>query len=134
MAVSFQSYLAKSLYPSGMSVKIGTVPTPSGLPPSVTHGSVSTPSAELPENGQPDTEPQITSMIFEVSIDGHDLGHWSKVDGLAVKFELAEYRAGDGDNYRWIEPAFTTYQNVKLGRMTTLKHTNLIMEWLQSTA
>ena len=132
--MSFQSYLAKSLYPSGMSVKIGTVPTPPGLPPSVTHGSVSTPSAELPENGQPDTEPQITSMIFEVSIDGHDLGHWSKVDGLAVKFELAEYRAGDGDNYRWIEPAFTTYQNVKLGRMTTLKHTNLIMEWLQSTA
>ncbi len=62
-------------------------------------------------------------MIFEVTIDGHDLGYWSKVDGLAVKFELAEYRAGDGDNYRWIEPAYTTYQNVRLGRMTTLKHT-----------
>jgi phage tail-like protein len=133
--VSFQSYLEKSLYPSDMNVKIGTVPTPPKLPPDVSVGTVSTPPANLgPPNGEPDTEPQITSMIFEVSIDGHDLGHWSKVDGLAVKFELAEYRAGDGDNYRWIEPAYTTYQNVKLGRMTTLKHTKLIMDWIQSTA
>ena len=71
---------------------------------------------EHQQNGQPDKEPEITGMIFEVTIDGHDLGYWSKVDGLSVKFEVAEYRAGDGSNRRWIEPAFTTYSNVKLGR------------------
>jgi phage tail-like protein len=121
--MSFESYLEKSLYPSGMDVSIGTVPTPSGLDP---------PKIGAP-NGTPDTEPQITGMTFEVTIDGHDLGFWSKVDGLAVKFEMAEYRAGDGNNYRWIEPAYTTYQNVKLGRVTTLKYTNAIMDWLQAT-
>jgi phage tail-like protein len=132
--MSFESYLAKSLYPSGMSVKIGTVPTPAGLNPSVHIGTVPTPPAEAGKNGKPDTEPQIATMLFEVTIDGHDFGHWSKVDGLAVKFELAEYRAGDGNNYRWIEPSYTTYQNVRLGRMTTLKHTRQIMDWIQSTA
>jgi phage tail-like protein len=147
--LSFQSYLDKSLYPSGMNVRIGTVPTPAGLPPSVTVGSVSTPAGLPPSvtvgsvstppassssNGQPDTEPQISTMIFDVTIDGHDLGPWSTVDGLAVKFEVAEYRAGDGDNYRWIEPSYTTYQNVRLGRMTALKHTKAVMSWLESTS
>jgi phage tail-like protein len=148
--VSFQSYLDKSLYPSGMSVKVGKVATPPGLPPSVSVGSVPTPGGLPPSvsvgsvptppassggaSGQPDIEPQISTMIFEVTIDGHDLGRWSKVDGLAVKFEIAEYRAGDGDNYRWIEPSYTTYQNVRLGRTTTLKHTKMIMKWLESTS
>jgi phage tail-like protein len=116
--MSFQSYLDKSLYPSGMSVTVGSVPTP---------------GANISKNGQPDKEPEITGMIFEVTIDGHDLGYWSKVDGLSVKFEVAESRAGDGSNRRWIEPAFTTYANVKLGRVTTLKHTAQIMEWLDKT-
>src|SRR4051794_24096230 len=118
--MSFQSYLEKSLYPSGMSVSIGTVATPPGLPPSVSVGTVTTPSGLPPHvsrgsvstppkiegaAGKPDTDPEITAMIFEVIIDQYNLGYWSKVDGLGVKFELAEYRAGDGANYRWIEPA-----------------------------
>lgn len=132
--MSFSSYLQKSLYPSGMDVTIGTVSTPPGLSPSVSIGSVPTPPASSDANGQPDREPQISGMMFEVTIDGHELGRWSKVEGLAVKFELAEYRAGDGDNYRWIEPSYTTYQNVRLGRMTTLKHTRAILTWLESTS
>ena len=46
---------------------------------------------------------------------------------------MAEYRAGDGSNRRWIEPAYTTYANVKLGRVTTLKYTTQIMDWLNKT-
>jgi len=121
--MSFQSYLEKSLYPSDMSVSAGSVPTPSGLDP---------PHIGAP-NSQPDKEPEITGLIFEVTIDGHDLGFWSKVDGLSVKFEIADYRAGDASNRRWIEPAYTTYSNVKLGRVTTLKYTKQIMEWLKKT-
>jgi len=116
--MSFESYLDKSLYPAGMDVKIGTVPTP---------------GASKSSTGTADKEPQINGMIFEVTIDGHDLGFWSKVDGLSVKFEVADYRAGDGSNHRWIEPAYTSYTNVKLGRVTTLKHTKAIMEWLKKT-
>jgi phage tail-like protein len=121
--VSFSSYLDKALYPSGMDVSVGTVATPSGLkPPEIG-----------PPNSTPDKEPEITGMIFEVTIDGHELGFWSKVDGLAVKFEIAEYRAGDGSNRRWIEPAYTTYTNVKLGRATTLRYTKQIMDWVQKS-
>jgi len=121
--VSFQSYLEKSLYPGDMNVNVGTVATPSGLDP---------PHIGAP-NGQPEREPEITGMIFEVTIDGHDFGFWSTVGGLAVKFEIAEYRAGDGSNRRWIEPAYTTYTNVKLGRVTTLRYTKQIMEWMRQT-
>ena len=117
--MSFQSYLEKSLYPGDMNVNVGTVATPSGLDP---------PHIGAP-NGQPEREPEITGMIFEVTIDGHDFGFWSTVGGLAVKFEIAEYRAGDGSNRRWIEPAYTTYTNVKLGRVTTLRYTKQIMDW-----
>jgi phage tail-like protein len=131
--VTFQSYLEKSLYPSDMNVNVGTVKTPPGLPPSVTMGSVSSPSADLGKNGQPDQTPEVAGMIFDVAIDGHELGFWSKADGLSVKFELAEYRAGDGNNHRWIDAAFTTYSNVKLGRPTTLKYTKQIMDWLRIT-
>jgi phage tail-like protein len=121
--MSFSSYLDKALYPSGMDVSVGTVPTPSGLDP---------PHIGSP-NGQPEKEPEITGMIFEVTIDGHELGFWSKVDGLSVKFEVAEYRAGDGSNRRWIEPAYTAYANVKLGRVTTLRYTKLILDWMKAT-
>lgn len=117
------SYLEKSLYPSGMNVAVGSVATPSGLkPPSLG-----------PPNDTPEQAPQINAMIFEVTIDGHDLGFWAKIDGLSVKFEIAEFRSGDGNNHRWFEPAFTSYTNVKLSRPSTLKYTPQIMTWLQQT-
>src|SRR5262245_43213180 len=121
--MSFNSYLEKSLYPAGMEVTSGTVPTPPGLdPPHIG-----------PPDGQRDTSPQVTAMILERPSDGAGLGFCTKVDGLSVKFEIAEYRAGDGSNRRWIEPAYTTYSNVKLGRVTTLKYTNRIMAMMRKT-
>jgi phage tail-like protein len=148
--MSEYSYLERSLYPPGMEVKVGTVPTPPGLPATVQKGTVPTPPG-LPvpfkkgtvpgpfgtskKTGKPDAHPEMTSLIFDVHIDDHiDLGGWIKVDGLSVKFEIGEYRAGDGNNHRWIEPAYTTYSNVKLGRATTLKYTTEIMKWLQDTS
>ena len=46
---------------------------------------------------------------FTVVIDNgdYDLGSWSQVDGLDVKWDMAEYRAGDGGNDRWYFPANT---------------------------
>jgi phage tail-like protein len=83
----------------------------------------------------PNERYEIGGVWFHVLIDGHyDLGNWYRVEGLSVKFELAEYRAGDTGNRRWIEPAHTTYSNVKLSRATTLKYTKLVMDWLQETS
>jgi phage tail-like protein len=103
------SYLHTALYPSGMS-------TPAPVPVA------------------PDQRREIGGMYFSVVVDGHELGDWFRVDGLSVKFELAEYRAGDARNHRWIEPAYTTYANVKLSRMTTLRYTSRLLAWMQETA
>jgi phage tail-like protein len=118
------SYLEPKLYPSGMEVKIGTVPTPP-VPDSL---------SKPPPGYSPDDNREIIGLRFEVQIDGQDLGFWTTVSGLSVKFQVAEYRAGDGNNMRWIEPSYTTYDNVKLGRVTTLKYTQRIMDWLQQTS
>ena len=72
-------------------------------------------------------------MIFEVTIDGHDFGFWSMVDGL-----VGEVRARRVPRRRWQQPPMDRarvhhYSNVKLGRATTLKYTKQIMHWLQQT-
>jgi phage tail-like protein len=112
-----QGWLEPSLYPPNLNAPTLTpVPTP---PPNLT------------PTGAP--EYAITALRFHVIIDGHDLGDWAKVDGLSVNFEVAEYRAGDGGNYRWIEPSYTTYTNVKLTRAVTLDSTLYIKMWLEKT-
>ncbi|GAB1688900.1 phage tail protein [Krasilnikovia sp. M28-CT-15] len=72
---------------------------------------------------------------FKVKIDNgqYDLGSWSQVDGLDVKWDLAEYRAGDGGNQRWYFPANTHYSVVKLTRAAS-KESQLVRKWLDSTS
>jgi phage tail-like protein len=72
------------------------------------------------------------SLRFVVEIDGKSLGNWSKVDGLDVTWELAEFRAGDAKNYRWYFPAATKYSNVTLTRGVSTKETAKVLEWLGS--
>ena len=45
-----------------------------------------------------------------------DLGTWSKVSGLDVTWDVAEYRAGDAGNDRWYHPGNTKYSEVSLSR------------------
>jgi len=82
----------------------------------------------------PDKNWEIAGLRFHVKIDPYDLGYWSKVDGLSVKFEIAEYRSGDTKNRRWIEPCHTTWGTVKLSRATTLEYTQKVLRWLQATS
>jgi len=35
---------------------------------------------------------------FKVEIGGHELGNWSKCEGLDVSWGTADYRAGDAGN------------------------------------
>ena len=62
-----------------------------------------------------------------------DLGSWNKVEGLDVKFDVAEYRAGDNGNDRWYFPGNTQYQTIKLTR-GVCKDTATVMAWLAKTA
>ncbi len=63
----------------------------------------------------------------------YDLGSWAQVDGLDVKWDLAEYRAGDSGNERWYFPANTHYSVVKLTRAATAESTK-VRKWLKTNS
>ena len=63
----------------------------------------------------------------------HDLGTWAQVQGLQVKWEVGEYRAGDQGNARWILPGKTTYQPVKLIR-AACDDSKKVQTWLSETS
>jgi phage tail-like protein len=67
---------------------------------------------------------------FKVEIGGHELGNWSKCEGLDVAWETAEYRAGDSGNYRWYFPGFTKYSTIKVTRAAS-PESKSVHEWLQ---
>jgi phage tail-like protein len=72
---------------------------------------------------------------FSVTIDfaKYDLGSWAQVDGLSVKWGVAEYRAGDAGNNRWYFPANTEYTTVKLTRAAS-QDSNAVKKWLSDTS
>ena len=64
----------------------------------------------------------------------YDLGSWSKVSGLDVTWDIAEYRAGDGQNDKWYFPGLTKYSTVKLERAVQAEGTKKVREWLDSNS
>ena len=73
---------------------------------------------------------------FSLTVDSPaavNLGSWNKVEGLDVKFDVAEYRAGDNGNDRWYFPGNSQYQTVKLTR-SVCDDTKKVMQWLADTA
>ena len=56
------------------------------------------------------------SPRFTVSIDGIDLGTWTKCEGLAVEYEVFEYQEGGFNDYVHRLPGRRKYPNVKLTR------------------
>jgi phage tail-like protein len=75
-------------------------------------------------------------MRFKVTIDdtNYDLGSWSKVSGLDVTWDIAEYRAGDGQNDKCYFPGLTKYSTVKLERAVQAEGTKKVREWLDSNS
>lgn len=72
---------------------------------------------------------------FKVTIDksDYDLGSWAKVEGLDVKWDLVEYRSGDGGNNRWFFPGKTDYSTIKLTR-AACTDTGTVKKWLSTTS
>ncbi len=56
------------------------------------------------------------SLRFKVVIDAHDLGTWTKCEGLSVEFELQDYKEGGENTYVHRLPGRAKYQNLKLTR------------------
>ena len=77
------------------------------------------------------------SYHFVVTVDGegpHDLGSWSKVTGLDVSWDLAEYRSdGAANASRRYFPSNSKYGTVTLGRAAS-GDIDLVFEWLRLIA
>jgi phage tail-like protein len=72
-------------------------------------------------------------FTVEISNGEYNLGSWAQVDGLDVKWDMAEYRAGDNGNDRWYFPANTHYSVVRLTRAAS-KESESVRKWLDSTS
>jgi phage tail-like protein len=70
-------------------------------------------------------------LNFVVEIDGHDLGAWTKCEGLGVTYDLFEYKEGGNNGYVHRLPGRAKYDSVKLTRVVS-DSTAAVMSWLSS--
>jgi phage tail-like protein len=86
---------------------------------------------------QESTQDRTQSYRFIVATgdNTHDLGSWSKVTGLDVTWDIAEYRSGGAANVSrpLFFPANTKYGTVKLGRAAS-SEADLVIVWLRHMA
>jgi phage tail-like protein len=62
----------------------------------------------MPEHG--------LGLRFTVTIDGLELGNWSKCEGLTIEYEVHEYKEGGQNGFVHRLPGRAKYQNIKLTR------------------
>ena len=55
-------------------------------------------------------------LRFKVKIDGKDFGNWQKCDGLAMEYDIVEYKEGGENAYVHRLPGRVNYPNIKLTR------------------
>ncbi len=68
-------------------------------------------------------------LNFSVEIDGHDLGSWTKCDGLGVTYDIYEYKEGGNNAYVHRLPGRAKYENIKLTRVVGASTAD-VMKWL----
>lgn len=69
-------------------------------------------------------------VVFDDS--EYDLGAWSKVTGLNVSWDMAEYRTGS-NNEIWYGPGVAKYNKISLTR-ATCPDSMTVQEWLAKTS
>ncbi|WNV87981.1 phage tail protein [Umezawaea sp. Da 62-37] len=72
-------------------------------------------------------------FMLEIDEGTYNLGSWSKVTGLDVTWDIAEYRSGDGWNHRWYQPGNTKYTPLTLER-AACADSKTVQAWLNATA
>lgn len=76
--------------------------------------------------------PTAQSLRFRVKLDGGaDLGNWSKCDGLAIEYEVVEYKEGGENGYVHRIPGRAKFQNIKLTRPLN-QDTKKVTAWIAS--
>ncbi len=55
-------------------------------------------------------------LRFQVKIDGRSFGHWQKCDGLAVEYDIHEYKEGGENSFVHRLPGRVNYPNIRLTR------------------
>lgn len=74
-----------------------------------------------------------TAHRFVVTAGSRDLGSWSKVAGLEVKWDVAEHRVGDSDQY-FKYAGIAKFEKLKLTRAADPIGTKLVQTWLDEVA
>ena len=69
------------------------------------------------------------SRCFTITIDGVELGTWTKCEGLSVEHEVFEYQEGGLNDYVHRLPGRRKYQNVKLTRPLD-KDSQTVVKWV----
>jgi phage tail-like protein len=77
--------------------------------------------------------PVAVNSRFSLDIDGHDLGCFSTLEGLAVQVEVSEYTEGGNPYYVHQIPGQFRYNNVILSRPID-QNTAQVMDWLKTMA
>jgi phage tail-like protein len=72
------------------------------------------------------------ALRFEVTVDNHKLGAWSKCEGLGVDFKPKPYTALGNNAYAHQLPGPATYPNIKLTRACTKDTSQEVATWLNS--
>jgi phage tail-like protein len=70
------------------------------------------------------------SHRFLVTAGSRSLGAWTKVSGLAVKWDLAEHRVGDSDQY-YKYAAIPKFTPLKMSRAAESAGTAAVQQWLE---
>jgi len=70
-------------------------------------------------------------LNFVVQIDGHDLGAWTKCEGLGVTYDVFEYKEGGNNSYVHRLPGRAKYDSIRLTRVVS-SSTASVMTWLIS--
>ena len=71
-------------------------------------------------------------MLFDVVVDGIDLGAWSSCDGLKVDFGLKEIKVGGTNDYKVYLPDRVFYPRLVLKRAMNAGDSGKVMTWLRS--
>lgn len=73
-----------------------------------------------------------SSVFFQLTIAGNELGHFHSCTGLGAQLEVEEFAEGGNNSFSWQLPTRLTWTNITLTRPVT-KDTLKISRWLTRT-
>lgn len=75
----------------------------------------------------------VSTMHFDVTIDGVDVGAFTALDGLAAQYEVRTYAEGGENGFVHKLPGRLTYSTVKLTRPVGWR-TSALVQWFDDVA